>query len=107
MQVTLTKPHLQAIGTGNSKKEAKQAAARAMLVKLDKEVKEMKTSCPPTPPSSSSSDPLIRVPLTSSSSSDQNRTPFLCRPCQVECTSKVSLEEHLKSKKHAKLVASV
>ena len=105
MQVTLTKPQLQAIGTGNSKKEAKQAAARAMLVKLDKEVKEMKTSCLPTPPSSSAS--LIRVPLTSSSSSDQNRTPFLCRPCQVECTSKVSLEEHLKSKKHAKVVASV
>ena len=107
MQVTLTKPQLLATGTGNSKKEAKQAAARAMLVKLDKEVKEMKTSCPPTPPSSSSSAPLIRVPLTSSSSSDQNRTPFLCRPCQVECTSKVSLEEHLQSKKHAKVVASV
>ena len=105
MQVTLTKPRLRATGTGNSKKEAKQAAARAMLVKLDKEVKEMKTSCPQTPASSSA--PLIRVPLTSSSSSDQNRTPFLCRPCQVECTSKVSLEEHLKSKKHAKVVASV
>ena len=106
MQVTLTKPQLRATGTGNSKKEAKQAAARAMLVKLDKEVKEMKTSCPPTPASTSSA-PLIRVPLTSSCSSDQNRSPFLCRPCQVECTSKVSLEEHLKSKKHAKVVASV
>ena len=78
-----------------------------MLVKLDKEVKGMKTSCPHTPPHSYSSAPLIRVPLTSSSSLDQNKTPFLCRPCQVECTSKVSLEEHLKSKRHAKVVASV
>ena len=82
-------PQLRATGTGNSKKEAKQAAARAMLVTLNKEVKERKTSCPPTPPSSSSLAPLIRVPLTSGCSSDQNRTPFLCRPCQVECTSKV------------------